>query len=91
MYIEYAAIKYPDGEIMTARRHYKIIQLQAKFGIRTGGDCVQGFLDTAGNFLTRDEAKEVAIKAGQVPADFQGTLYSEDIWPDNFEKMIGAQ
>lgn len=90
MYVEYAAIKYPDGEIMTARRHYKIIALQAQFGIKTQGDCVQGFTDTAGNFLTRDEAKKVAIEAGQIPADFEGTLYSEDLWPDNFGEMIGV-
>lgn len=91
MYIEYAAIKYPNGEIVKARRHYKIIHLQAKLGIKTQGDCIQGFVDTAGNFLTRDEARDVAIKAKQVPADFTGTLYSEDIWPDVLDKMIGAE
>lgn len=85
MYIANAAIKYPDGEIVTAKRHYKIIHLKAKLGERTiigDGQCVDGFVDTAGNFLTRDEAKKIAIENGQLSKDHKGTLYSEDLWPD---------
>lgn len=77
-----AAIKYPNGEVLTALRHYKIIHMQAQMGIPTKGDCEQGFIDHRGVFLTREEAKEVAIQCGQIDKNHDGTLYSEDIWPD---------
>jgi hypothetical protein len=41
---------------------------------------MQGFVGTSGTFYTRSEAKEVAIAAKQIPEDFKGTLYSEDLW-----------
>jgi hypothetical protein len=77
-----AAIKYPDGEVLTAHRHYQIIAIQAKLGISTKANCTQGFVDTAGNFLNREEAKVIAIKNGQIKSDHEGELYSEDLWPD---------
>lgn len=79
--ITYAAIRYPDGEIATARRHYQIIYLQGILG-RFSRDCEQGFLDSEGNFLTREQAKEVALESGQISPDHQGTLFSEDLWPE---------
>jgi hypothetical protein len=81
MYIKHAAIKYPNGEVVSGfDRHYKIIALQAKLGIATKDGCEQGFVDGMDNFLTREEAKAVAIAAGQIPKDHEGLLYSEDIW-----------
>lgn len=80
-YIKHAAIKYPDGEIVSGfDRHYKIIALQSKLGISTHGDCIQGFVDGQDNFLTREEAVPIAKAAGQIPDNFEGELYSEDIW-----------
>jgi len=40
----------------------------------------QGFVDSAGRFLLREEAKRVAVEAGQVPDDGRRELYSEDLW-----------
>lgn len=81
MFIKYTAIKYPNGEVVSGfDRHYKIISLQAKFGISTKEGTVQGFVDSQDNFLTREEAVPIAKAAGQIPEDFEGTLYSEDIW-----------
>lgn len=91
MYIEYAAIKYPNGEVMVGRRHYKIIAIQAKLGIKTTSDSVQGFVDTMGNFLTREEAVPIAKASGQVPEDFEGLLYSEDLWADGTADMVGME
>jgi hypothetical protein len=84
MYIKHAAIKYPDGEVVSGfDRHYKIITLQHKFGVTTKEGCIQGFVDGSDNFLTREEAVPIAKAAGQIPQDFEGELYSEDIWKDN--------
>lgn len=78
-----AAILYPNGEIVTARRHYLIIRLQYQLaGIKSNTpDCIQGFVDHTGKFYTREEAKAIALECHQVSEDHNGTLYSEDLWP----------
>lgn len=47
-------------------------------------DCehdVQGFLDSNGRFLTRAEARELALANGQLGIDKRyGVLTSEDLW-----------
>lgn len=41
----------------------------------------QGFVTTSGRFVYRDEAKLIAIKAGQlIRPSPGGDLYSEDLW-----------
>lgn len=81
VFISQSAIKYPDGSVETGRRHHQIIYLQAQLGIHSVG-AEQGFVDSEGNFLTRAEAKVVALKSGQIKPDHEGVLYSEDIWPE---------
>jgi hypothetical protein len=77
-----AAIKYSDGEVLVASRHWQIITLRSNStGERTLGDAVQGFVDNSGEFYTREEAKELAVKNGQISSDHDGDLYSEDLWP----------
>lgn len=84
-----SAIKYNDGEIITGRRHGDCIRIAAASGRYTRTDnSVQGFVDSGDNFYTRDEAKEIALKAGQIPADHEGTLYSEDLWPGREEQDV---
>ncbi len=39
----------------------------------------QGFIDHAGNFLTRIEARKHAFMCGQV-SEPEGLLFSEDLW-----------
>lgn len=83
MYIKHAAIMYTSGEVVSGfDRYHKIIRLQAMLGISTNSDCIQGFVDGSDNFLTPTEAKAVAITAKQIPKDFDGKLYPEDLWPD---------
>lgn len=85
MLITHAAILYPNGDIEISCRHYKIIQRQAERGIRSvGAQVVQGFIDSDGNFLTRDQAKQVAVLSGQIPKTHVGELYSEDLWPEEW-------
>lgn len=77
-----AAIKYPDGEIVLGKSHTKIVALQAKLGVRTSDEqIIKGFVDSADNFLTREEALSVAIKSGQIKKSKDKKLFSDDLWP----------
>lgn len=82
-YIVIGAIKR-GGIVFTGLRHGHIIRDMVECGYLTDMnkpvlDSEQGFVDDLGNYLTRDQARMVAIEAGQVPID-HGTLYSEDLW-----------
>ena len=65
-------------------RHHDIINLRYKTtGLRGSG--LQGFIDSTGQFLTREEAMIVAKEANQlIPrktrSESEDTLYSEDLW-----------
>jgi hypothetical protein len=84
MLIVAAAIKY-NNVIYTGTRHAFIIRNirekfpNAKFYI--SGE-QQGFVDDKGNFLSRAEAAQVAIKAGQITKlRWSDTdLFSEEMW-----------
>jgi hypothetical protein len=43
------------------------------------GSHEQGFVTSAGNFVTREEAAELAYCAGQI-TERKPTLFSEDVW-----------
>lgn len=61
---------------------WKIIQETKASHVDASGDD-QGFLDDAGNYLTRQEALAVALQCNQVkdPSDIRaGRLFSEDVW-----------
>lgn len=77
-----SAIMYPDGEVVSARRHWQVIKIQAILGKESKVGTVQGFVDNTGTFYTREEARELAEKNGQLPEGHQGILYSEDLWPE---------
>ncbi len=83
-FITGAAIKYnKDNLVLTGMRHGDPIFLRAiLFGERSiiGQTCVDGFVLNTGRFVTRAEAVPIAIESGQIPSDFKGTLYSEDLW-----------
>ena len=75
-----SAIKYPWGEVVTGLRHHHVIAAMAQRGIKTPSTYPQGCVSDRGNFYERGEALEVAKNALQVEPDFDGTLYSEDLW-----------
>lgn len=82
-YISDIQYKYP--QIWTGHRHPDI--LEKMFGMRVLYDkttAVQGFLTDDNRFLNRYEAKEYAIKCGQLtPEEIKyAELYSEDLWPE---------
>ena len=84
-----AAVKIYDkrqNAIITipCHRHADAFFVLKSFGYRRFIDyneIAQGFLDEEDNFLTRVEAKQVALKCGQLTheTDF-AELYSEDLW-----------
>ncbi len=87
-----AAVRFPDGVMLVGPRHYdKVMQIQFnRFYIGASnipnekdGEC--GFLDQKGDFMTREEAYEVAKKAKQfLDPNLPGPkLFSEDIYEDH--------
>lgn len=82
-----AAIRAEDGDLLLGVRHYSAdmhVQINARrdgerFCHRGGED--QGFVDQYGKYMTRGEAAEVAIAAGQVMVlSRPPKLYSEDLY-----------
>lgn len=85
-----AAIRAKDGEVILGLRHYSAdmhSQIAArsdgeKFTHRHGDD--QGFVDQWGAYMTRTQAYEVALHAGQIlyPQSLHGgtMLYSEALY-----------
>lgn len=79
-----SAIKIGD-RIFTGARHWQCFrkiafEVDNKKLERDEFDEIQGFLTDRGRFLTREEAKPVAIEAGQCDPKHKGTLFSEDLW-----------
>ena len=82
-----AALKIHDWRrnkeiIIPCHRHCDAFYILKEFGYTWSeyDTIAQGFLDQNDNFLTRIEAAKEAIKCKQVKPDFQGELYSEDIY-----------
>jgi hypothetical protein len=67
-----------DGVVYVGRRHNDILRSAAEHGLGFGGLRMgeQGFVDEAGRFLTRQEARAHFIACGQVPA--HGELHHSD-------------
>lgn len=90
MHIATAAIRRnSDGKIFTLprpARHHSLIAMMIKAGeqrpIGQEPRYTQGFVTDDGNFVNRDEAKEIALAANQVKngKTISKTLTSEDLW-----------
>jgi len=92
-YVLCAAIRHKEtGNFICGIRHYDNV-MRSVFPFTTEAVtnpvktwyapevCEQGFLSSRGKFLTRKEALELAVKAGQVEADPNKTeLFSEDLY-----------
>lgn len=75
-----AAIKY-RGKIYTGQRHYQIIRDIIKLGYnKVVGE--QGFINTDGEFLNREDAAKEALRCGQIKKlkYHSKQLFSEDLW-----------
>lgn len=80
-----AAIRSANGHLILGVRHYDLLMIKTldntkdpdEFLHRIGDD--QGFIDNLGQYLTREEAYEVAAAAGQLTPNLR-CLYSEDLY-----------
>lgn len=82
--IQYAGKTY---SLPSPNRHHHVIRMIAsENGVGIKGPDVQGFLNSAGNFMSRRGALQLAKDNGQLkrkngPENYQGDeLYSEDLW-----------
>lgn len=94
--IKYAAIRillYDDGLGIAGQKRYatywgKDHSLCIWLAIRDGyskkvlssNKTEHGFIDINNQFVSKERAKEIAIEYGQVPANFNKKLTSEDMW-----------
>jgi hypothetical protein len=74
-----------EGIVLCGFRHSDVIgQFSALTGRRTNiVPHTQGFLTSKNRFVNREEALEIAEKAGQIPETVEirgGRLYSEDLY-----------
>lgn len=75
-----SAIKVGDPEVtFSGKRHGDCIILATRYGIPPPIAGVQGFIDSGNNFLTREEAAQVAYSAGQSDR-LVDILYSENLY-----------
>ena len=80
-----AAIKHKrSGKVLCGARHFDNIMLQHIRGAEDRwADAEQGFIDQWGNFLTRKEAYDIAVRQDQYkPCEsyIKGILLSEDLY-----------
>lgn len=79
-----SAVKY-KGVVFTGVRHCEIFSDLRRLGhdgpFYESNGYLQGFIDDAGLFLNREDAKEEVIASGQTYYHHANTLTSEDLWP----------
>lgn len=80
-----AANRNQDGVIVLGARHFDSIMRDTirRLGLKTMGGWTQGFIDQYGNFLTREQALEIAKQQGQLFRRVGGDeteLYSENLY-----------
>lgn len=78
-----SAIKDKYGLIFTGKRHADIIKFRYRIiGLKSNG-LEQGFMTNMNRYVSREEALDIAIKAGQVKEGFtisKNKLFSEDLY-----------
>lgn len=79
--ITQAAIWASDGVVYTGLRHDLIINEVAPPGVCKVHPKWQGFVDTEGNFLHREEAAKVALETGQLE---RLTVHRKDLFSEEF-------
>lgn len=78
--LQCAAIQRDGMVHQGPRSHYELRQsLDDPFPQTSNINDVEGFLTTAGRFVTRDEAQDVAVAAGQLRGHQGRPLLSSDI------------
>lgn len=80
--IKHAAVKGSGGMIFLGKSHADCFHQASHAGIRLSGRAQdQGFFTSKGRFVTRPEAYEIAIVAGQIEGERPApVLFSEMLW-----------
>lgn len=78
MFIKRAAILYEKGGILEGYNYGNISALAHKLGISSS--YIFGYTDSSDNFIDRNQALVIAKAAKQLPEDFEGPLYPEDLF-----------
>lgn len=79
-------MKYPDGTLLVGPRHFDAVMMAQyrSAGIKAGEDeSICGFVDQWGQFMTREDAHEVATREGQIRFRCDGDeerLFSENLY-----------
>ena len=74
-----AAIKSEEGVFM-GKRHSDCLFLMSRFGVKANPR-TEGFMTSGRLFVTRKEAMDMAIEAGQMDKSHKGIeLFSEDLY-----------
>lgn len=81
--IKHAAIIRSDDVLVEGKSHSDIINSSPMGTCKDGS--IQGFIDTKGHFVSREEAYKIALEAGQLMPEkmvpkSRRWLMSEDIW-----------
>jgi hypothetical protein len=82
-----AAVRLNNGLVISSARHFDpLMREQIKnnaFGPDVWNTAEQGFINSRGQFLTREQAYEMALAHGQIRrrvSGDEGTLYSENLY-----------
>jgi hypothetical protein len=78
IWIKSAAIQTSDGQVFTGINHSQCLVDMKEKKIPRRGRCVQGFITSEDIFVTRKNAVQIAIDAGQIK-DQTEVLFSEDL------------
>lgn len=69
---------YSNGEIVEGWDYQKILYQAQKIGF--SGDHINGFTNSAGEFILPEEAASIAAHAGQIKTEVEA-LSPDDLWP----------
>lgn len=79
-----AANRFPCGTVILGVRHWDRIMCDTADALSlAGGDEEQGFVDNLGNFISREEARDIALRADQIYRETgmaTDELYSEHLY-----------
>lgn len=72
---------FQGGGMVEGQDYNQILGIAHRFGFT--GSYVSGYLTSNNDFIDRFRAKEIAIEAGQLPADFEGKIEPKDLFGSN--------
>lgn len=82
--IVHAAVIAENGWVIFGQNHGHCFMKAQAIGLQMKKDAdAQGFVTSRGRFVTRKEAGEIALEAGQIDRETP-YLFSEDLWDEEY-------